>query len=70
MTTICLCRGDDDDGIKGTGVVGRRRASSGVVDHIGLGGEGHDGDGRPRGGDYDAAPAGGLASVLRLTEVG
>jgi len=39
-TTICLYRGDDDDGIKGTG----------VVDHIGLGGEGHDGDGGPRGG--------------------
>jgi hypothetical protein len=35
-----------------------------------LGGEGHDGNGRPRGGDYDAAPAGGLASVLPLTDVG
>ena len=28
MTTICLCRGDDDDGIKGTGVIGHHRASS------------------------------------------
>ena len=43
--TICLCRGNDDDGIKGTG----------IVDHIGLGGEGHDGNGGPRGGDYDVA---------------
>ena len=38
--TICLYRGDDDDCIKGTG----------VVDHIGLGGEGNDGDGGPWGG--------------------
>ena len=38
--TICLYWGDDDDCIKDTG----------VVDHFGLGGEGHDGDGGPRGG--------------------
>ena len=60
MTTILLYRDDDDDGIKGTG----------VVDHIGLGGEGHDDNGGPRGGTMMPPLAGGLASVLRLTDVG
>ncbi len=49
MTTICLYRGDDDDGIKGVG----------VVDHIGLGGEGHNGNGGPRGGTMMPPPPGG-----------